>query len=420
MCPCARFASFLAVFGVFCAAQSTLSQERLRLVGIRQRMHENQERIPNYTCLETITRARRPSAALVLNAKGRPNRFLRQDVVRLEVAVVDGNEFFAWPGARNFAETEMSTFVRGGLIGNGMFSSFAHNIFDPSKTSYQFAGETKDTGRPLLRYNFQVSLLLSGYRLKTIRGEARVAYSGSFWADPKTLDTVRIDIRADDIPPELGVASATSRIDYSPVRIGAADVLLPQSAEMTLGQFGDWDDRNIIAFSHCKEYGASSAISFEAPAISPSINALPTREVEIPAGLTLSTRLDTVLDSHIARRGAAVEARVEADVKYKGAILIPKDTLVSGYIRCFDLYLAPTRRFEIALEFLRLELARGPVRFFASLEKISGPIRSQPLTILPMPELPGIASFAVKGDSLLLAPGMRMVWKTARYSAGSP
>lgn len=133
-------------------------------------MKQNQERIPNYTCLETITRTGRPSSALVLSAKGGRGRFLAHDIVRVKVAEVDGKEFFARPGARNFAETELSTFVNGGMIGNGIFALFAREIFNPASTSYRFADEATVGGRTLLRYDFEVSLLLSGYRLKTLRG----------------------------------------------------------------------------------------------------------------------------------------------------------------------------------------------------------------------------------------------------------
>jgi hypothetical protein len=411
---CRAVLLFAAISGI-CAGQSELPPERARLVQIRQRMRQNQARVPNYTCLETITRARRPSPALVLHAKGGRGRFLPQDIVRVEVAEVDGREFFAWPGARNFTETDLSTFAAGGMIGNGIFSLFARDIFDPAIAGYHFAGGDGDGGRPLLRYDFQISLLLSGYRLKTIRGEARVPYSGSIWADAKTLDTVRLDIQADSIPPELGVAAANIRIEYNAVRIGAADVILPQSGEMTLRQFNGWDDRNTISFTHCKEYGVSSVISFGAPAVERSEAAPPAREIEIPAGLTVITNLDTVLDSSTATPGALVKGRVVADVKRKGAILIPKDTVVTGHIRKLDQYLVPTRRFEIALEFYRFEFPRGPVRFFAGLEKIDAP-----LTIIPTPDLPGVATFSVKGDSLLLPPGTRMIWKTSRYTPGSP
>src|SRR5262249_46322402 len=157
------------------------------------------------------------------------------------------------------------------------------------------------------------------------------------------------------------------------------DVRLPQSAEMTLHRDDGWVDRNTIAFTHCKEYGVTSEIRFEASAIEPTAAALPAREVEIPAGLSLSTTLDTILDSEIATAGAVADARVEADVKHKGKVLIPRDTTITGHIRRFDQYLAPVRRFEIALEFFRFDFARGPVRFFATLEKIAAPA----LTMVP-------------------------------------
>src|SRR5581483_7866338 len=273
-----RRVQFLGLLAAWlCAAQSTLPPERIRLVRIRERMQRNQERIPNYTCLETITRTRRPPGTQVLSAKGGRGRFLPHDIVRLEVAEVDGREFFAWPGARNFAETELSTFVTGGMIGNGVFALFAHDIFNPAVAGYTFAGEVESAGRKLWRYDFEVSLLSSGYRLKTNRGSARVAYKGSIWADEKTLDTVRLDIEGEGIPPGLGVSAATNRIDYSMVRIGAADVLLPQSAEMIMSRFDGWDDRNTIAFTHCKEYGAKSEISFGPPSVEPSAAPPPAR-----------------------------------------------------------------------------------------------------------------------------------------------
>jgi hypothetical protein len=383
-------------------------------------MHQNQERIPNYTCLETITRARRPSPKLVLNAKGGRGRFLRYDIVRVEVAEVDGKEFFAWPGARNLSETELSTFITGGMIGNGVFTLFARGISNPAIASYQFAGISEESSRHLLRYKFQIALLSSGYRLKTLQGEATVAFSGLIWADAKTLDTVRLDIQADDIPPELGLTAATTRIDYGPVHIGSVDVLLPQSAEMTVRRDDGSDDRNTINFTHCKEYGASSVVSFEAPNVVPSAAPLPIGELEIPAGLSLATRLDTALDSSSASPGDLVHARVEADIKHKGVVVIPKDTIVTGHIRRFDQYLVPTRHFVIALEFYRFEFVRGPVRFFASLQKMVTPESRAGLTMVATPELPGVATFSVKGNSVLLAPGTRMMWRTSRYSPGSP
>jgi hypothetical protein len=327
-------------------------------------------------------------------------------------------EFFASPGAYNFNETDISTFVTGGMIGNGLFTGFAREVFGPSKATYQFIGETNVAGRLLLRYDYQVSLLVSNYRLKAL-GEDIVGYHGSFWSDPKTFDTVRLDIHADDIPYAVGVLAAATRIDYGPVRIGTADVLLPQSAEMTMLGFNDWEDRNNIAFTHCKEYGVDSAISFDAPAASPSVAPPPPKEIEIPAGLVIATKLKTALDSNIASRGDRVHARVETDVKYKGTVLIPQGTMVTGRIRTFDRY-GTARYFLIALEFYRLELPRGPVRFFAEMQKITPPSGGAHMAVVSKTELRGVATFTIKGDAVLLPPGTLMVWKTSHYGPGPP
>jgi hypothetical protein len=403
---------------MLCAAETDLPRDLAQLVRIRQRMNQNQNRVPNYTCLETITRSRRSPRRLVISRNGGRGPFQRHDIVRLEVAEADHQEFFASPGAYNFNETDISTFVTGGMIGNGLFTGFAREIFNPSTATYQFTGTTNVAGRLLLRYDYQVSLLVSNYLIKSL-GEAKVGYHGSFWVDPKTFDTVRLDIQADDIPYAVGVVAATTRIDYAPVRIGAADVLLPQSAEMTMLLPDDWQDRNDIAFTHCKEYGVDSAISFDAPAALPTVAPPPSKEIEIPAGLVLATRLETALDSNIAGRGDRVRARVETDVKYKGAVLVPQGTTVTGRIRTFDQYFS-SNYFLVALEFYRFELPRGPVRFFAEMQKIAPPPGGAHLAMVSKHELPGVATFSIKGTSVRLPPGTRMVWKTSRYGPGPP
>jgi len=181
-----KLATFVSSFAALCVAQIDLPRDLARLVQIRERLRQNQDRIPNYTCLETITRSQRPPRSLVISRNGGPGRFLRQDIVRLEVAEVNGKEFFASPGAYNFAETDISTFVTGGMIGNGLFTLFAREVFSPSAATYQFAGESNVGGRTFLRYDYRISVLLSNYLLKCL-GEAKVGYHGSFLGRPKDL-----------------------------------------------------------------------------------------------------------------------------------------------------------------------------------------------------------------------------------------
>ena len=72
-------------------------------------------------------------------------------------------------------------------------------------------------------------------------------------------------------------------------------------------------------------------------------------------------------------------------------------------------------------------MARGaPLRFYADLvsmdkrkgiqpalrEFVSLPNRESESREIKLPELPGVASFFVDGNSFVLAPGLRTVWRT--------
>ena len=86
---------------IFCAARVILATpemhaqeipfETLQLAHIRDHMVEQLRRQPNYTCVETVERSARPGAK---------KNFQLKDTLRMEVALVDGKEMFAWPGAK--------------------------------------------------------------------------------------------------------------------------------------------------------------------------------------------------------------------------------------------------------------------------------------------------------------------------------
>ena len=111
------------------AAQPETPREFLLLANIKQKMRLNLRRVPNYTCLETIERSQRYPRSLVVSRDGGPGPFRPLDILRLEVAEVEGKEFFARPGARNFEDTRPRVFARNGMIGNGVFTLLTRSIF---------------------------------------------------------------------------------------------------------------------------------------------------------------------------------------------------------------------------------------------------------------------------------------------------
>jgi hypothetical protein len=403
----------LLTCGSVWAGQTEAPRELVLLTNIKQKMKQNLQQVPNYTCLETVERSRRMPRSQVISKDGGPGPFQPLDIVRLEVAEVEGKEFFSRPGARNFEETRLSAFVNSGMIGNGMFALFTRAIFANDIATYVFAGQQNVEGRDLLRYDYQVSYLSSGYTIMTNLGKAKVAYYGSFWADPQSLQAVRLDVHANDIPPRLGVADATTRIDYARVRIGASDVLLPQSAEMTLHQLSDYESRNRVEFTHCNQYAAESVISFdgETSGSSAAVN-----RVELPAGLMLTVGLETALDLETARVGDLISGKVQAGVKHKDGVIVPKGALVTGRLRRLEKYTDESPYFVVGLEFTEVKFPGNRARFFAELQQIAAPSGPERITKMPIPHLPGVGTVSVRGGGLRLAAGLRMVWRTTHYS----
>ena len=195
-----------------------------------------------------------------------------------------------------------------------------------------------------------------------------MAYYGSFWADPQTFEAVRVDIRADVIPPLLRVSDATARIDYSRVRIGASDVLLPQSAEQTLRQLSDYESGNRIEFTHCNQYAAESVISFD---------------------------------------GQTGPSSVLRRLSFR---------LVSGRLRRLEKYTDESPYFVVGLEFSEVDFPGNRARFFAELQQVTPAAGLERIAKMPSSHLPGVGTVSVRGGGLRLAAGLRMVWKTTHYS----
>src|SRR4029077_212614 len=136
-------------------------------------------------------------------------------------------EMFAWPGSRKFEETDLRSMVTTGTFGNGNFALHARAIFQSSTPTFEYRGEWPLDGQPSLRYDYRVPLFLSGYKIRVAEKEATVGYRGSIYADPETLDIRRIQVVADDIPLDLGLAQTTDTMDYARLPIGDAEFLLP-------------------------------------------------------------------------------------------------------------------------------------------------------------------------------------------------
>lgn len=374
---------FLALFQV----QDVLPPEMRLLVQIKQRMKNNLEHLPNYTCLAELSRFDRGR---------RDNTWLPTDTFRLEVALVGDDEWFSRPGAGRLETRDLREIIPNGVMSTGDYASHARSIFISILPQFEFVGMEKVGDRNTAKFNYKVSLFGSGYRMSNGTQSELVAYHGSFWGDSESGDVVRLDVHTDDIPEILGMKESTTTVEYARVRIGSSDFLLPKSSELVLIHLNGTASRNEIVFSNCRQYGTESAVSFEQGA-------------SLPAGLPLALKLDTALDSQSTRPGDAVTAEVVGDVSHQGQRLVPSGARVRGRVLQMDFLPGNPPTYRVVLQFDEIAAGKTHYPFTATLESLPDDRRLRRST--EVAPLPGILGMLVRQRPFHLE-GLLTRWKT--------
>jgi hypothetical protein len=290
---------------------------------IKSKVAENLRRLPNYTCTQTIIRSLRRKPAAKLQ---------RIDTVRLEIAYVGGKELYGWPGSGKIDQSQITKLV-GGTIGNGDFAVLPSSIFLGESAQFQYQGESSLEGKSAVRFDYTVPRLASGYQLQSEAAAAIVGYHGSFWADPDTLDLMRLEVSADDIPPTLKLASAVDRMEYDRVSIAGSKFLLPRGAELDITDSVGTESQNRMRLQSCHEFVGESVLSFRVPVesfVAPGRPSL--AKVDLPDDFNMEVGLDTPIDSASSAVGDAVQATLRQSVRADGEAAIPKGARVSGHI----------------------------------------------------------------------------------------
>lgn len=395
-------------------AQADLAPEVLRLARIKVRAAENLEKLPNYTCLETIERSVRRASS---------RRYELVDLLRLEVALVNRRELFAWPGSREFAEQEISDMVGHGAIGNGSFALHARSIFLSGSPRFTYIGERIRDGQSMIRYDYEVPLIHSGYKMRVRPREGIVGYKGAFWVDADTLDLRRMEIEVTEIPPQLPISAASEVLEYRSVPIGGGSFLLPHASELIIADLQGNESRNRTQFSQCRQFAGESVLTFdEAPGGPAEVKEAP-RKIELPADLDVEVELRTTVEGGVTAIGDPVETVVVKDVRRKGELLLPKGAKISGRVVRLERRQSSTQAEWVAgLLLTRFEFGNAYGDFRARLSPPypgSSPpfdrfgavrayvtVREEPLGN------PRIGMLNLKGERGKLRAGTRLSWRT--------
>ena len=224
----------------------------LALSKIKRQAKPALERIPNYACLETVNRFQART--------GQP--FKPLDTLRVEVAFIDGKELFAPQGAGQFQDVDMSAIVSGGAFGTGAFTSLARNLFVNNAGLTTGWGEEELGGRKTLWYGYKIPEMSGAYKLQGPGGEAYVGQEGKFWVNAASLELLRIEDHAVNIPEYVKMREVVTAIVYNKVAIGPSMVLIPKTAETLVIAASGLQDRNVTEFTNCRQYSSESLIYF--------------------------------------------------------------------------------------------------------------------------------------------------------------
>ena len=377
-------------------------------------MSDNLTRLPDYTCLETIERLER-----VLPAR----RFDLMDTVRLEVGLINGKEMFSWPGATTFDDKPVDQFVLGGIIGNGNFALHAKMAFQSNVPRFTYGGEQMLNGRRTLLWNYTVSRKDGGFVVRTSNHQAVLGSHGSFWVDRETLDVIRLEVEAADIPPELELTRVGNSVNYMRARIGDASFLLPREAELQMIDLRHLDSLNRLHFSSCRQYLGESKVSFGEPTEGVSA-AQPLRTVELPVESKLYLVLQTPIQSGVSTTGDALTFELQQDVNSAGVTLFRKGSLVRGRLVLLRRYKVNKDGYAVGVQLREIESGSARATVNAKLDEIpllpnevywSAYHYRQLLSKKGQPESAG-SFFFQEGKSVKLPKGTSMAWQTVSES----
>ena len=319
-------------------------------------LKETLRRLPDYTCIETITRSRRGA---------RETHSQPLDTIRLRVGLIGGQERYSWPDAAKFDDRELRDLVGRGIIGTGNFADHVRHVFLSSAAVFKPLGTAEYDGRPVERFEFEVPVEYSRYKLRVAPDEAEVGIRGSFRVDSETMDLLTFEVQADEIPPELGLSRMKERIAYGKVAIGDTPFLLAKSSDLTIVTLDGEEYRNQISFADCHQFRADSKLVSEAGEAAASIEApTPARSV-LPVSMMVELALDSDIDPAKAAVGDSIRAILTRPLRDSIRVIAPEGSVVHGRLVRVERSPQPFDHFIVGLAFHTLESGQTPFDFLA-------------------------------------------------------
>ncbi len=402
----------------------------------RAKIVENVEKLPKYTCVqtvrrsrfETLSRSRGNPCSHVLQSdanSGQPRPILSwTDRFKLDVTVSGGVEIFSWAGAREFQSNDAQDIVGEGVTGTGDFGPFLMDIFGSDPPKYQFLGLEPDQGRNYAVFSYRVPVSASRYQIKLgpqPQDLARLAYEGQFWIDPQQIELHRLTIVVPRPPSKSDTCRIETAIDYQRIQIGDSPLLLPRSTSLNLWDTDGARHENRTAYASCRAFQSESVFRPEpepSPADSKAVTAASSSDssaaktrVPIPAGITLRIALRSKIDSATVFAGDAIEGQLLDPIRARdGNVLAPQGAIVHGRIVRAEEHYQPSAYLALGLKFQSLTVDGREIPL--TLEWIPRSREERALNGADE-RRKGIGIFVARTDRMVLDQRFVTEWKTS-------
>jgi hypothetical protein len=289
------------------------------------------ERLPRYTCVQTITRtyfdaragAHGSSCSSLIAAEAREHQApaFGWDRLRVEVAWIDGRNLYSWLGEPAFGNDNLESLANPGPFASGDFGVVLREIL--LRASIEFQQEQALDGRHILQYSYDMPLEKSTYSIKTADGTARLAYSGSLVFDAETSDLLNLTMRISQLPLSSSTCEAINQVSYGRTSIHDRLALIPRQVQLSTIDISGTKSLNQATFADCREYKSTIRLLNSANTTNPE-RAAPAAAspTPLPAGIGFEARLVTPIESDTAAAGDPIEAVLRTPLHGKNKIPI--------------------------------------------------------------------------------------------------
>ncbi len=399
---------------------------------------ENNRRIPNFTCVETVTREYYQPAApvqracdVVLERRKMPSLDMRlhptsTDRLRLEVTMSSRGEIHAWSGASRFEDSRIDAIVQDGPMGTGAFGAFLSTIFEQDVKRFDFEGATTVAGQTRMQFSFNVPQSDSHYRMKVYNSWESVAYHGGFEVDTATGDVRWLEVQTGPLPAAAVTCQTTTRLDFDIVSLGNRPFLLPSATRQRFVASNAGEVENRISFSGCREYRGDSSITYaDGP---PPADGVPSRRVTpalaaIPSNLAFSMELLSPIDTATAAAGDPFTARLASALRLDSKIYAPKGALVEGrLLRVQVAYTPPVEAVVVlrpqAVETGGVKIPIAAVNDFYRASQQAQKLKKRYEILLPYEWETNSGLFRFPGSQVVVKKGFLSDWRTVPVASG--